>query len=66
MLPSHTYFIMIVYIAGAQNGEVQLGFYLCKGALEVEVICARDICLEEKEELGNLKGSMCAALLYCY
>ncbi|XP_018053303.1 PREDICTED: regulating synaptic membrane exocytosis protein 1 [Atta colombica] len=37
-------------ISGAQNGEVQLGFYLCKGTLEVEVICARDICPEEKEE----------------
>ncbi|XP_020291700.1 regulating synaptic membrane exocytosis protein 1 isoform X3 [Pseudomyrmex gracilis] len=37
-------------MSGAQNGEVQLGFYLCKGALEVEVICARDICPEEKEE----------------
>ncbi|KAL0117950.1 hypothetical protein PUN28_008967 [Cardiocondyla obscurior] len=36
--------------AGTQNGEVQLGFYLCKGTLEVEVICARDICPEEKEE----------------
>ncbi|KYN07025.1 Regulating synaptic membrane exocytosis protein 1 [Cyphomyrmex costatus] len=36
--------------SGAQNGEVQLGFYLCKGTLEVEVICARDICPEEKEE----------------
>lgn len=29
---------------------MQLGFYLCKGTLEVEVICARDICPEEKEE----------------
>lgn len=45
----------IANIAGAQNGEVQLGFYLCKGTLEVEVICARDICLEEKEEPGNLR-----------
>ncbi|XP_026827027.1 regulating synaptic membrane exocytosis protein 1 isoform X2 [Ooceraea biroi] len=37
-------------ISGAQNGEMQLGFYLCKGNLEVEVICARDVCPEEKEE----------------
>ncbi|XP_011632315.1 regulating synaptic membrane exocytosis protein 2 isoform X2 [Pogonomyrmex barbatus] len=37
-------------MSGTQNGEVQLGFYLCKGTLEVEVICARDICPEEKEE----------------
>ncbi|XP_077264396.1 regulating synaptic membrane exocytosis protein fife isoform X3 [Temnothorax americanus] len=37
-------------ISGAQNGEVQLGFYMCKGTLEVEVICARDICPDEKEE----------------
>ncbi|XP_014478309.1 PREDICTED: regulating synaptic membrane exocytosis protein 1 isoform X2 [Dinoponera quadriceps] len=37
-------------ISGAQNGEVKLGFFLCKGTLEVEVICARDICPGEKEE----------------
>ncbi|XP_034194191.1 regulating synaptic membrane exocytosis protein fife isoform X2 [Osmia lignaria lignaria] len=37
-------------IAGAQNGEVKLGFCLSKGTLEVEVICARDICPGEKEE----------------
>jgi len=42
--------------AGAQNGEMQLGFYLCKGNLEVEVICARDVCPEEKEEPGNLES----------
>jgi len=35
---------------------MQLGFYLCKGNLEVEVICARDICPEEKEEPGNLEA----------
>jgi hypothetical protein len=35
---------------------MQLGFYLCKGNLEVEVICARDVCPEEKEEPGNLKN----------
>lgn len=45
-------------VAGAQNGEVQLGFYLCKGTLEVEVICARDICPEEKEEPGNLRSAL--------
>lgn len=48
--------IAITNTAGAQNGEMQLGFYLCKGNLEVEVICARDICPEEKEEPGNLKN----------
>ncbi|CAK9800701.1 Regulating synaptic membrane exocytosis protein 2 [Anthophora plagiata] len=37
-------------IAGAQNGEVKLGLCLSKGTLEVEVICARDICPGEKEE----------------
>ncbi|XP_076751785.1 regulating synaptic membrane exocytosis protein fife isoform X2 [Xylocopa sonorina] len=37
-------------IAGAQNGEVKLGFCLSKGTLEVEVICARDICPGEREE----------------
>ncbi|XP_032672413.1 regulating synaptic membrane exocytosis protein 1 isoform X2 [Odontomachus brunneus] len=37
-------------ISGAQNGEVKLGFFLCKGTLEVEVICARGICPREKEE----------------
>nr|XP_012147152.1 PREDICTED: regulating synaptic membrane exocytosis protein 1 [Megachile rotundata] len=36
--------------AGAQNGKVKLGFCLSKGTLEVEVICAIDICPEEKEE----------------
>ncbi|XP_017792760.1 PREDICTED: regulating synaptic membrane exocytosis protein 2-like [Habropoda laboriosa] len=35
---------------GAQNGEVKLGLCLSKGTLEVEVICARDICPGEKEE----------------
>ncbi|KOC70476.1 Regulating synaptic membrane exocytosis protein 2 [Habropoda laboriosa] len=39
---------------GAQNGEVKLGLCLSKGTLEVEVICARDICPGEKEEPGNL------------
>ncbi|XP_026667460.1 regulating synaptic membrane exocytosis protein 2 [Ceratina calcarata] len=37
-------------IPGAQNGEVKLGFCLSKGTLEVEVICARDICPGEKDE----------------
>ncbi|XP_071860837.1 regulating synaptic membrane exocytosis protein fife [Bombus fervidus] len=37
-------------IAGGQNGEVKLGFCLSKGTLELEVICARDICPGEKEE----------------
>ncbi|XP_011141417.2 regulating synaptic membrane exocytosis protein 2 isoform X3 [Harpegnathos saltator] len=37
-------------ISGAHNGEVKLGFFLCKGTLEVEVICARGICPGEKEE----------------
>ncbi|PBC31825.1 Regulating synaptic membrane exocytosis protein [Apis cerana cerana] len=33
-----------------QSGEVKLGLCLSKGTLEVEVICARDICPGEKEE----------------
>ncbi|KAK2576804.1 hypothetical protein KPH14_005440 [Odynerus spinipes] len=37
-------------ITGPQNGEVKLGFCLSKGTLEVEVICARDICPKEKDE----------------
>ncbi|KAK1136530.1 hypothetical protein K0M31_001081 [Melipona bicolor] len=37
-------------IPGGQSGEVKLGFCLSKGTLEVEVICARDICPGEKEE----------------
>ncbi|XP_054006344.1 regulating synaptic membrane exocytosis protein 1 isoform X3 [Hylaeus anthracinus] len=37
-------------ITGTPNGEVKLGFCLSKGTLEVEVICARDICPGEKEE----------------
>ncbi|XP_031367771.1 regulating synaptic membrane exocytosis protein 1 isoform X3 [Apis dorsata] len=36
--------------AGGQSGEVKLGLCLSKGTLEVEVICARDICPGEKEE----------------
>ncbi|XP_043252701.1 regulating synaptic membrane exocytosis protein 2 [Colletes gigas] len=37
-------------IAGAQNGEVRLGFCLSKTTLEVDVVSARNICPEEKEE----------------
>ncbi|XP_047349720.1 regulating synaptic membrane exocytosis protein 1 isoform X4 [Vespa velutina] len=36
--------------SGLQYGEVKLGFCLSKGTLEVEVICARDICPKEKDE----------------
>ncbi|XP_076279838.1 regulating synaptic membrane exocytosis protein fife isoform X2 [Lasioglossum baleicum] len=41
--------------AGTQNGEaklamVKLAFCLSKGTLEVEVICARDICPMDREE----------------
>lgn len=32
---------------------MKLGLCLSKGTLEVEVICARDICPGEKEEPGN-------------
>lgn len=56
IIVGYFYLIAIANVAGAQNGEVQLGFYLCKGTLEVEVICARDICPEEKEEPGNLRN----------
>ncbi|XP_076230361.1 regulating synaptic membrane exocytosis protein fife isoform X2 [Nomia melanderi] len=35
---------------GPQNGEVKLAFCLSKGTLEVEVICARDICPADREE----------------
>ncbi|XP_076669280.1 regulating synaptic membrane exocytosis protein fife isoform X3 [Andrena cerasifolii] len=37
-------------ITGVHIGEVKLGFCLSKGTLEVEVICAKDICPGEKEE----------------
>lgn len=46
--------INFLWIPGAQNGEVKIGFCLSKGTLEVEVICAKDICPGEKEEPGNL------------
>lgn len=42
------------WISGVHIGEVKLGFCLSKGTLEVEVICAKDICPGEKEEPGNL------------
>ncbi|XP_034941618.1 regulating synaptic membrane exocytosis protein 1 isoform X2 [Chelonus insularis] len=38
------------FIEGMQNGEIKLALFLSKGTLEVEVICARDICPGEKEE----------------
>ncbi|KAK0163444.1 hypothetical protein PV327_007123 [Microctonus hyperodae] len=37
-------------IGGVQNGEVKLTLFLSKGTLEVEVICAREICPGEREE----------------
>ncbi|XP_053594404.1 regulating synaptic membrane exocytosis protein 1 isoform X2 [Microplitis demolitor] len=37
-------------IGGIHSGEVKLALFLSKGTLEVEVICARDICPGEKEE----------------
>ncbi|KAG8034862.1 hypothetical protein G9C98_007938 [Cotesia typhae] len=37
-------------IGGTHSGEVKLALFLSKGTLEVEVICARDICPGEKEE----------------
>ncbi|XP_043501097.1 regulating synaptic membrane exocytosis protein 1 isoform X2 [Polistes fuscatus] len=40
----------IKMINGPQNGEVKLGFCFSKSTLEVEVICARDICPKEKDE----------------